>query len=599
MQESRKPESSSSVYQSRGEKFAGEEFNFGKKARWYAALRLLTAIVVLAAGWQAIADPHWLWLFVTFTGIILFAFLVRRHARYRQQQGYFGRLKIINEKEAAALNGQRDVFPEGNAYANAAHPYTYDLDIFGKNSIFQLVNRTACLSGEALLAGTLTSVPSGIPVIRERQEAIAELAPLIDFRQHFMAKGQGFNETQQETRQLYDWLSASRSSLNTPFLRIMRYVLPAIALLLFILALAGQLAHTYWVLMVLFNLAVTGLFLKQVNRIHAVLSRKHLLLEKFSFLLEHMGKQEFSNQTLKSLRQEGLEAFEAIRRLTKLLNFFDQRLNLMIGAVLNGFFLSDIHCVIALDSWRLRYRERMPHWLDTIFRCDELNSFANFAFNHPSYCYPQFHEKSFFEAEELGHPLIAGHDCVPNDFSPGQDKKVVILTGANMSGKSTFLRSIGVNLVLACAGAPVFARKFNCCLAGIYTSMRVSDSLSEDTSYFYAELKRLSMVMDQLRAGKKLFILLDEILKGTNSADKLYGSTGLVEEFIHHDCLCIIATHDLDLGKLEEKHPARVSNYCFESTLEKNELHFDYTLRKGIARNKNATFLMQKTGLIK
>ena len=593
------PEARNSLYQSRREAFAAQESESEKKARLYATLRLITVLLILTAGWQAFASPHWLWSFPLMAGIVFFLFLIKRHIRYRRQQLYFRRLKVINEKELAALNGERDLFPEGSSYSNAVHPYTYDLDIFGKNSVFQLVNRTACLSGEARLAETLTSIPDSVSAIRERQQAIAELAPLLDFRQHFMAKGQGFSETPQETEQLYNWLSASKSALNTPMVRILRFVLPAIALFLFILALAGGLPHGYWVLMVLINLAVTSLFLKQINRIHNALSRKHRLLEKFSLLLEHMVRQDFRNHSLTSLQKEGSEAVEAIRRLTKLLSFFDQRLNLMVGALLNGFFLSDLHCIIAIDRWRSTYGNRMPAWLDGVFRCDELHSFANFAYNHPTYSYPQFHESPFIQAEELGHPLIASHACIPNDFSARPEERVMILTGANMSGKSTFLRSIGVNLVLANAGAPVFARKFSCCLAGIYSSMRVSDSLSEDTSYFYAELKRLSLIMEQLRAGKKLFILLDEILKGTNSADKLYGSTGLVEEFIRHNCMCIIATHDLDLGKLEEKHPREISNYCFESTLSDNELHFDYRLREGIARNKNATFLMQKTGLIK
>ncbi|HYH55805.1 MAG TPA: hypothetical protein VD772_04290, partial [Anseongella sp.] len=422
--------------------------------------------------------------------------------------------------------------------------------------------------------------------------------PLLDFRQHFMATGMGFRETSAETRQLQNWIAAPESRLNNPLIRILSYILPAAAILLLLLALAGTMPHTYWVLAVLVNLFVSGLFLKQINLVHAAVSRKHLLLEKFSLLLGHTGRQEFRDDLLNSLRQEGLQACEAIRRLAKIIGFFDQRLNLMIAALLNGFLLSDLHCVMAIDRWRSRYAPRMPSWLDSIFRIDELNSFANFAFNHPAYCYPEFNESNFIQAEQLGHPLITRGNCVPNDFLPGKDEKVVILTGANMSGKSTFLRSLGVNLVLAYAGAPVFARRFSCCLAGIHSSMRVNDSLSEDTSYFYAELKRLSTIMERLRSGQKLFILLDEILKGTNSADKLYGSTGLVEEFIRHDCLCLIATHDLELGKLADKHP-QISNYCFESTLSDDQLHFDYTIRKGIARNKNATFLMQKTGLIK
>lgn len=585
-----------SFYQSRREHFASDERNAAKRARLYASLRLITALIVLAALWQIFSRPHWSWAALAAAATASFIFFVSRHWTFRAQQHYFGRLKTINEREMAK---PADTFPEGTSYIDSGHPYTFDLDIFGKNSLFQLVNRTACPSGEQLLVKTLTTVPSELHLVLDRQEAIAELAPLVDFRQQFLAKGQAFDETPAQTRQLFDWLATPASPFITPLLHFLKYFLPGLVFFLLGGALWGALPHSWWILTVLLNLAILGLLLRRINRVHAILSQKHLLLEKFSALLEHMEKQHFNSSALRGLRGRGMEGFNAIKQLSKLLAFFDQRLNYMAGTVLNGFFLSDLHCITAIDRWRARHREQLPGWLENIFRMDELSSFANFAFNHPHYCRPGFQEEPFISAQQMGHPLIHGRECVPNDFTAETGEKVIILTGANMSGKSTFLRSVGINLVLAYAGAPVFARKFSCCLAGIHSSMRVSDSLGEDTSYFYAELKRLSVIMEQLRAGEKMFIFLDEILKGTNSADKLYGSSGLVEEFIGHSCLCFIATHDLDLGKMEEKQKGLVSNYCFESTLRNDELYFDYLLKKGIARNKNATFLMQKTGLIK
>ncbi|MFS8617438.1 MAG: hypothetical protein FWJ85_11490 [Solitalea sp.] len=593
-------ESLHSLYKSRRDEYASAEDDSRKKARLYASFRLITAAIIAGSLWQAVANPHWWWISLASGGTLLFVLLVRGHGKYRWKQRYFRRLRRINEQEIAALNGQWNQFPSGEVYQDATHPYALDLDIFGKNSVFQLVNRTATRSGEALLARTLTTPPADPGLIQERQRAIAELASRIDFRQHFLAKGlEGVKETSGETRQLLHWLEGPAIPFNTLLMRLARILLPAGALFLLMLALVGLVPHSAWVLAVLLNLGITGLFLKPINRIHAVLSQKHMLLEKFSLLLWDIEQEEFENETLRALRRKGTEASRAIGRLTGILGFFDQRLNFMVGAALNGFLLSDLQCVAALDRWRFRYRDQMPGWLDSIFRFEELNSFATYAYNHPGFCYPEFREKPLVASEQMGHPLMAGPHCVPNDFLPRTEEKVVILTGANMSGKSTFLRCLGVNLVLAYAGAPVYARKFSCSPAAIWSSMRVTDSLSDNTSYFHAELKRLSRIMERLRAGQKLVILLDEILKGTNSTDKLHGSTGLVAEFLRHDCLCIIATHDLELGKLEEKHPVEVSNYCFESTLEENELRFDYRLRKGIARNKNATFLMRRTGLIK
>lgn len=589
-----------SIYQSRRDAFQEEASRFKKKARLYSTLRLITAAFVLVAIWQALTQSEWALFLLALAGSVVFILIVRQHGLNRAKHDYSARLKTINAQEIAALNGHPGPGPAGDAYRDPAHPYSHDLDIFGPNSIFQLVNRTASQSGEALLAQTLTETPADADTIRARQRAIAELAPLIDFRQHFMAKGlEGVQETPAETRQLFDWLNAPPTAFNTPFIRVLIWLSPIIAIVLLGLAIANVVPHAAWILTVLFNLTFTGLFLKRINRIHAVLSRKYVLLEKFSLLLAHVGEQTLTDNFLRSLQENTREASSAILRLTKILSFFDQRLNFMVGAALNGFLLADLRCIVALDRWRMHYRSHMPGWLNSIFRFDELISFATFRFNHPAYCLPELNEEPVIAAEQLGHPLLSGSPCVLNDFLPDPEEKVVVLTGANMSGKSTFLRSLGVNLVLAYAGAPVYARTFRCSLTGVWSSMRVTDSLRDDTSYFYAEVKRLSLIMEQLRQGKKLIILLDEILKGTNSADKLYGSTGLVQEFLEHDCLCVIATHDLELGKLEEKHKGQVSNYCFESTINGNKLQFDYRLQKGIAQNKNATFLMRREGLIR
>ncbi|WP_270087390.1 MutS-related protein [Sphingobacterium sp. SYP-B4668] len=202
----------------------------------------------------------------------------------------------------------------------------------------------------------------------------------------------------------------------------------------------------------------------------------------------------------------------------------------------------------------------MTHWLESLLTMDELNSFANYAYNNPEYSYPTFNETTFLEAENLGHPLIFNKTRVRNYLRASAIEKVIVLTGANMSGKSTFLRTIGINLVLAYSGAPVYATKLTCSNGlKLYTSMRVTDSLAQDTSYFYVELKRLSAIVHSLRDGAKILILLDEILKGTNSEDKLQGSIGLIEEFLQHDCLCVIATHGLSLGELENKFRGQVN----------------------------------------
>jgi DNA mismatch repair ATPase MutS len=225
-------------------------------------------------------------------------------------------------------------------------------------------------------------------------------------------------------------------------------------------------------------------------------------------------------------------------------------------------------------------------------------SMGTFIFNYPDFPMPVISDSGLV-AEELAHPLIQNSQRVSNDFKAEQGNRVFIVTGANMAGKSTFLRALGVNMILAGMGAPVCAKKMLFTPVKILTGMRTTDSLADSESYFFAELKRLKMITETLNRGQKLMILLDEILKGTNSTDKHKGSVALVKQLVAHDCLAFIATHDLSLGEQEEKYPEAVRNYCFESYIVDGELIFDYKLKKGIAKNMNAYFLMQKMGIVR
>ncbi len=218
---------------------------------------------------------------------------------------------------------------------------------------------------------------------------------------------------------------------------------------------------------------------------------------------------------------------------------------------------------------------------------------------HPHFNYPIIDNDALtIEAKALGHPLMPYKDCITNDIVLGDNEKMIILTGANMSGKSTFLRSLGLNTLMSLIGLPVFAQSFRTPILDIFTSMRVTDSLKERASYFYAELKRLQNIVELLKQNKKMLIILDEVLKGTNSEDKLSGSIALIQKFVTYQSLGIIATHDLELGKMEEEMPQLVSNHCFESIIKEKELYFDYKLGEGIAKNKNATFLMESMNII-
>src|SRR5690606_17581719 len=254
--------------------------------------------------------------------------------------------------------------------------------------------------------------------------------------------------------------------------------------------------------------------------------------------------------------------------------------------------------VYRLEKWKEGNATQLFEWLAAVHETEVVVSLATFAFNHPGYFFPRVNHERRLSAKGLGHPLLPEEVRVVNDITLDQKSSVMIVTGANMAGKSTFLRSLGVNMVLALAGAPVCANEFDCPFVDLRSGMRTADSLKENQSYFYAELDRLKSIMDELRRGTPLFILLDEILKGTNSNDKQAGSIELVKQLVNYPCLVVIATHDLVLGELANSFPDRIANYSFEATIENDHLSFDYKLKRGVAQTMNATFLMKKMGII-
>jgi DNA mismatch repair ATPase MutS len=259
--------------------------------------------------------------------------------------------------------------------------------------------------------------------------------------------------------------------------------------------------------------------------------------------------------------------------------------------------LWDIMQVLRLEHWKKANKAEVETWFSVLFLFDELNSFAGFAFNHPQAVFPVFSKQFEIKAIDVKHPFIASEKCVGNDISIANWGQFNIVTGANMAGKSTYLRTVGINLIMAMTGMPVLAKSFAFQPVDVFTGIKTSDSLQDGESYFFAELKRLKALIDLLEEGKQVFIILDEILRGTNSADKQKGSLGLIRQFIRLGASGFIATHDLALGELVKSYPENIRNKRFEVEIENNELVFDYKLKDGISQNLNATFLMKKMGI--
>jgi hypothetical protein len=438
--------------------------------------------------------------------------------------------------------------------------------------------------------------------IKRNQESISELSAKPDWRQLFQAEGQQQLLDEQQVNRLFEWFQSPNIFGNSTYLKPLFIVVPLIT----VTALAwGIISGMYglFILFFLFNLSMVMLKTKKINSVHNKVSQMHRILQSYSTLFRLIEHENFSAVKLQNLQQyvtsEKRGAALQLKKLSGILNAFDMRLNLLAALPLNGFLLFDLHTVLRLERWKEKNRMDSKVWFEMLGEFERIISLSNYAFNNPLYCYPALiNNVHTIKAEELGHPLIPADERVTNHFSSNNIGSIAILTGANMAGKSTFLRTVGINMVLGMTGAPVCARSFEFCPIQIRTSINVRDSLKGNESYFYAELQRLKSIIDTLLRGEKIFIILDEILKGTNSNDKLKGSFSLLIRLKDMNVSGIIATHDITLSELEQQYPDNFSNYCFEVSLDNDFLYYDYKLREGVCKNLNASLLMKKMGIV-
>ncbi len=561
-----------------------------------ARFSTLTALVWLLV--LGIRDHAIVFYILSFLLVIVFLFLVSLHSKQKVRRDLLRQLKKLNETELSCLEHSFQTLPDGNHHADPSHPWSHDLDIFGPGSLFQYLNRTATLKGDLSLAQLLTTEPESIEAIESRQGIIGDLRERIDFRQNFTARGHLVKEKEGDLEDISRWLSASSYIQKNPWLFYLALGVSGLTLTIIVAGFFNQSNFSYLLYLLMFNFTILSPFFLRTNRYQSILSKKHLLLEGYAKLLKIIADTQFDHPFLSQKCLQAREGMKEVEKLSKLLNIFDQRLNMLLGILFNGFFLFDFIMLRLLESWKLKNREQILSWIELTGWMDAMISLSGFAFNHPDYTNPEFDaDQHSFELKGLGHPLIPDHKRVVNELLI-KGEKVVVITGANMAGKSTYLRSLGINTVLAYTGCPVCASTYRSGMMGLCSSMRTADSLRDEESYFLAEIKKLQLIVRRMETGKPLLILLDEVLKGTNTTDKKRGSVGLIRRSLKYPIRCFIATHDLSLGDLEKEHKGEVVNYCFESYIKGMELTFDYTMRKGIATNMNASFLMKQMGIM-
>lgn len=573
-----------------------------KQIRNISLLRLFLFIESTVAAFY-FWDKGWeyILLFSVFP-ILLFFWLVKRHNRWFYRKDFLKKKIEINNQEIRAIRYDFSDFDGGKEYMDSSHLYTFDLDVFGEHSLFQYINRSSTPIGKQQLAEWFNHHLENKESIEQRQEAIRELSLDLEFRQKFRVLGLLYKGKSADISEINQWVANTSYYRKHAFLKILPSIVTITNILCISTSILGFIPSSIAGIVFVCFVTFSFIFSKGITKMQATYGEKLQILSTYADQILLTERKEMHSSILKGVKtkltSKNQTASQAVHHLSKLMNALDQRSNLLMSTILNGLLFWELRQVMRIEKWKESHSTDLPRWLEAIGQIDAYCSLATFSYNHPEFIYPQISSQSFhLQAEALGHPLMDRNKCVRNGINIEKRPFFIIITGANMAGKSTYLRTVGINYLLACIGAPVWAKQMEIFPARLITSLRTSDSLTDNESYFFAELKRLKLIIDKLQAGDDLFIILDEILKGTNSIDKQKGSFALIKQFMNMNANGIIATHDLLLSSLADSFPYNIRNYCFEADITNNELTFSYKMRDGVAQNMNACFLMKKMGI--
>ncbi len=530
-------------------------------------------------------------------GVVVFIYLLSKYTDIKRKREFNKALVDINIDEIKIASGDFHDRNEGLQFQDPTHFYSLDIDLFGRGSFFQFINRTTINEGTQQLVNALKA--NHIDGIESRQDAIKELSSKPKWRQYYSATS-SLVDVETPAKQVVTWLQNHKIFLP----KIMSWLPMAFGLAsiaLFVLILLGIITYQaligYWLLL---GLGITGRYLKKINALASNTDKVRDTFRQYATLLDLIENKTFSSELLqqkqKQIQSGDKKASDIFKAFSKSLDALDNRNNL-IGAIFgNGYFLTDIKHSYQIERWIEQYANKVSDWFEAVSFFDAYNSLGNYAYNHPEFIFPEItNDGSVIKADHLGHPLLNKEKRVDSDLTI-ENEQFFIVTGANMAGKSTFLRTVSLHIVMANVGLPICAKKSQYSPVKLITSMRTTDSLTDDSSYFFSELKRLKYIVDAIQK-EPYFIVLDEILKGTNSTDKAIGSRKFVEKLVASNATGIIATHDLSLCEIS-KELEDVKNYYFDAEIINDELHFDYTLKAGICQNMNASFLLKKMNIV-
>jgi hypothetical protein len=576
-----------------------------RRARTIGSARL--AVAAAAAGlvggivWGGFGTVAWLALGALG---VLFVALVVAHAQAEASRERALAAVRYHERGLARLAHAWDELPHRSSrFGSKEHPFATDLDVFGRASLMQLVDATETRMGEEKLASWLSaSAPESWPQeVFTRAEAARDLAPRAEFREALATAAGLLANEKPAPAGVVAW--AEKNDRLPLAFGVLAWVLPVSLLGLFVVSLFFEAPARWRIAAVLLEIAIGLALGARHNALLVQMSAQHEGATRWRATLAVIEHEPFLAPRLTTLkgrlRERGRPASEEMAALERIVGYVDARQNELFRFFIGPLLMWDVHCAMALSRWRRRAGARLGGWFDALAEVEALASLGGFAFEHPAFAWPDLSPVPLLEAEGLGHPLIAAERRVGNDVRLPSGGLAIVVTGSNMSGKSTLLRAIGVNAVLAFAGAPVCARSMRIGALRVSTSMRVDDSLSQGVSHFYAELQRLKHVVDEARTHDRaaVLFLLDEILHGTNSRERVLGAIAIVRDLVAHGALGAVSTHDLGITALERELPGQVSNVHFEEQVNGRTMTFDYVLRPGVVQTSNALRLMRAIGI--
>ncbi|KEO73604.1 MutS-related protein [Anditalea andensis] len=564
----------------------------GKKIAGLSISRLVLFFALLAVVIVGLSEMRWL-LFLFFPMSILFVYLIKRFNTLKDRQAFLKAVIQIKEDENLRKSRKLASFDQGQEFIDKKHPFSNDLDLFGEHSLFQLLNHTVSKEGRLRLANEMKTLVSAA-VAEKRFDAIKELSIKSDFLLHFEAFGKAFLKDEKPKIAFYDWIKTGNQWKKGYYLPLI--LGPMAGLFILSAVLFGLISPVFLSVWLLISLIALSLVFKPLIAAANAMPNEGDVktFTAWAILMENLS---FEDPYLVKLQQpifeKNFRASVSLRSLEQQSFAVQNRANL-VYMIFNFLFWVDYIVLLRLEKWKIQNESHIHLWQQCFDEWQVMVSLAAFEKEEKNTTAVQWVKEPTLKVKAIRHPLILPDSCVPNDFNLPIEDKIVLLTGSNMSGKTTFMRTVGTNMVLVNLGLSPFAEEYISGDFQLFTSMRNTDNLGESVSSFYAELARIKGLLDQAEQDKPMFFLLDEILKGTNTTDRVMGSEALIRQLSASQSKGIISTHDIELA---DRSLPGVVNYSFHSDIKDDKILFDYTLKKGPCPSFNAHKLMELMGI--